>query len=146
MRIAVVGRDADALCRAAGVDAARFRALSEASGRAWNLLALTRSAAAQRSDGELCAQNVLLPGDTPARLAASLRAQQAVGYGLSARDTLTFSVLSGAGRLLCLQRSVLTLDGELLEPQELPLSPAFAALSDEDALLAAGLRLLCRGL
>ena len=146
MRIAVVGRNADALCRAADVDAACFRSLSEASGVAWNLLALTRSAAAHRSVGELYAQNVLLPGDTPSALAASLRAQQAVGYGLSARDTLTFSGFSGTGRQLCLQRSVLTLGNALLEPQELPLSPAFAALTDEDALLAAGLRLLCRGL
>ena len=144
MRIAVVGADADALCRASRVGASALPTLRAARGRAWDLLALTRGAAADApSGGALAARILLLPGDSAPSLAADALALQTVGYGLSPRDTLTLSSLAAPERLLCLQRSVLTVDGALLEPQELPLSPEFSTLADEAALLAAGLRLLC---
>lgn len=136
MRAAVAGADALALVRAAGVEAAAYPAPRAAARGDWALLALTRDAADALVDAPR-ARCLLLPGDCPASLAR--RAAQVVGYGFSPRDTLT---LSGA-RLLCLQRGVVTLGGALVEPQELPLDAALAALPDEQAMLAALLRLLC---
>ena len=142
MDIAVVGAKAQALCRAAEIDACAFPALADAAGRAWDLLALARNAVKTPLPGGVRTRNLLLPGDSDPSLAQGMGALQIVGYGLSPRDTLTLSSVTGAGRLLCLQRSLLTMDGALLEPQELPLSPALSALSEDDALLVAGLRLL----
>ena len=139
MRVAVAGANADALCRAAGVAAATFATPRLAAGRRWALLALTRDAASQPAPA-LRAQCLLLPGGSSPALARY--AAQAVGYGFSPRDTLTLSSVRGT-RLLCLQRSVVTLGGAILEPQELPLPDALAALPNEDAMLAALLQLLC---
>ena len=142
MDIAVAGADARALCRRAGAGARPFRTLAEAAGRRWDLLALARDAARPPCPGGLRARTLLLPGDSAPALAQGAQALQVVGYGFSPRDTLTLSSFAGEGRLLCLQRSLLTLGGEVLEPQELPLPPALASLSGEYALLVAGLRLL----
>jgi len=142
MNIALVGEDAPALCRIAGVDASAFVLPADAAGRRWDLLALTRTAAAARPFPEgLVTRTLLLPGDEsdPAR---AVRACQVIGYGFSPRDTLTLSSFTGAEPLLCVQRSVLTLRCSLIEPQELPLSPALHGLSAEQALLLSGLRLL----
>ena len=136
MRAAVAGAGALALVRAAGVEAAAYVAPRAAVGRDWALLALTRDAADALTEAPK-ARCLLLPGDSRPLLAR--RAAQVIGYGFSPRDTLT---LSGA-RLLCLQRGVVTLSGTLVEPQELPLDAALAALPDEQAMLAALLRLLC---
>lgn len=141
MQIAVVGAHADTLRDAAGIGAETFPALREAAGRRWTLLALTRDAARAPCPRALRAHSLLLPGDcdpAPAR-----RAGQVIGYGFSPRDTLTLSSLAGAERMLCLQRSVVTLRGAVLEPQELALPHDLAALPDEEAMLAALLRLLC---
>ena len=142
MDIAVVGADAQTLCRTAEIDARPFPALADAAGRAWDLVALTRDAAKKPFLGDIRARNLLLPGDSDPSFAQGMGSLQVIGYGFSPRDTLTLSSVTGAERLLCLQRSLLTADGALLEPQELPLSPALSALSEEDALLVAGLRLL----
>ncbi len=137
MRVAVIGADAAKLCRASGTSAAVFPSLCAAPDCLWTLLALTRDAAKLFP---LRAQSLLLPGDCPAALAR--HADQVIGYGFSPRDTLTLSSTQD-GRLLCLQRSVITLGGRVIEPQELPLPDGFNTLSDEDAMLAALLRLLC---
>lgn len=142
MDIAIVGARAQALCRAAQLDAHPFPVLADAAGRAWDLLALARDAAKTPFFGDIRARNLLLPGDSDPSFAQGMGALQVVGYGFSPRDTLTLSSVTGAERLLCLQRSLLTADGALLEPQELPLSPALSTLSEDDALLVAGLRLL----
>ena len=144
MEIAVVGARARALCRAAGVSGARaFSALTQAGGRAWDLLALSSDAVRASFSGTLHAHSLLLPGDSAPSLAAGAQALQIVGYGFSPRDTLTLSSFAGRERLLCLQRGLLTLGGALLEPQELPLPEALSPLREEDALFIAGLRLLC---
>lgn len=143
MRIGIVGADARALCRAAGVGAEALPSLRAASGGLWELLALTPDAAREPSDDALRALTLLLPGDSAPALALDAGARQVVSYGFSPRDTLTLSSLAGTERLLCLQRSVVTVDGALLEPQELPLPAALCRFSGEAALLAAGLRLLC---
>ncbi len=141
MRLAVVGTDGRALCRAADTEAAVFPTLRAAAGRSWELLALTRHAAMTHCALAPRVKTLLLPGDCSPALARY--AKQVVGYGFSPRDTLTLSSAARGTRMLCLQRSVITLGGRLIEPQELPLPPELAPLSDEDAMLAALLRLLC---
>ena len=144
MEIAVVGAQAQSLCRAAGVRGIQpFSALAQTDGRVWDLLALSADAAHTPFSGVLRAHSLLLPGDSAPSLAAGAQAAQIIGYGFSPRDTLTLSSFAGRERLLCLQRGLLTLDGALLEPQELPLPEALCALREEDALFIAGLRLLC---
>lgn len=130
------------LCRTIGRDAQPILTLADVAGLDWDLLALTRGAAKPAFSGTLCARCLLLPGDSEPSLLRALRASEVVSYGFSPRDTLTLSSVTGTDRFLCLQRSLLTLDGALLEPQELPLSPALSALDAEDALLAAGVNLL----
>ena len=144
MNIAVVGADARALCRAAGIEAEVFPALALIPNRAWDLLALARDAAQTPYLGDVSARNLLLPGDSDPSFALCTGALQVVGYGFSPRDTLTLSSVTGAERLLCLQRSLITADGELLEPQELPLDSSLSTLGADQALLAAGLLLLSR--
>lgn len=142
MEIAIVGADAERLREAAAVHAFAFASLAALPTRSWRLLALAPDALGVIPRG-LCADSVLLPGDSDPAAASALCAGQIIGYGFSPRDTLTLSSFASAERLLCLQRSLLSLDGTLLEPQELPLPPALAALPEEYALLAAGVRLLC---
>ncbi|MBE7004015.1 MAG: hypothetical protein E7425_06990 [Ruminococcaceae bacterium] len=143
MHIAVIGQESAALCLAAGCGVLPLRSLAEAQGQDWDLLALLRDASACPAQGCLRTRCLLLPGDSGASLALSIQAGQLVGYGFSPRHTLTLSSLNGPERLLCLQRAVLTLDGTLLEPQELPLPQELSNLDAEQALLAAGVRLLC---
>lgn len=61
---------------------------------------------------------LLLPG-TLAHLARAIPAAWVVSYGLSSRDTLTLSSLRPP--CLTLQRELVTLAGDCLEPQEIPL-------------------------
>ena len=141
MQIAVLGSDAPALCRKAALDVVCLESVSDAATRRWDLLALTQKAARRGLPAKaLSAERLLLPEgvDLP------IRAEQAVDYGLSSRNTLTLSSLTGATRLLCLQRSLRNLRGELLEPQELPLSREFAALDTWQALFLAGMLIYCR--
>ena len=142
MDIALAGAGSFELCRNTGIGAAAFTTLGEASGRSFDLLALCRGCEVIGAYG-VSARCLLLPGDSAPRFTREIHAQQLIGYGFSPRDTLTLSSFGGSDRLLCLQRSVFTLDGTLLEPLELPLRPRLSGLSDESALLAGGVLLLC---
>lgn len=142
MDIAVIGANAQALCCLEGICVQPLPAPEDAEGWEWDIIALTRSALRRPFRGVLRARSLLLPGDSAPGFALSESASQVIGYGFSPRDTLTLSSLEG--RILCLQRSVFTLDGTLLEPQELPLPAALDRLPAEQALLAAGLLLLSR--
>ncbi len=57
-----------------------------------------------------------------------------MSYGLTRRDTLTFSSLAQDTLCLALQRELVTLGGVCREPQEIPLAPQGRA--DPLALLA----------
>ena len=146
LQIAVVGANARALCRAAGVRAETPPMPRISAARAWDLLALTWDASRADLRQGAAARTLLLAGDASPALASAAHARQVVCYGFSPKDTLTLSSLAPWERMLCLQRSIRTLDGRIVEPQELPLSPALCALPGEDALLAAGLRLLTGGI
>ena len=83
---------------------------------------------------------MLLPG-TAGPLARALNASQAVSYGTSPRDTLTFSSLEGDRLCLAVQRELVTLGGAVVEQQELVL-PFSTGASPLPFLAAAGTLLL----
>ena len=63
---------------------------------------------------------MLIPGRL-AHLAEGLTAAWAVSFGLSPKDTLTLSSMEEDTLHLALQREVISLTGERLDPQEFPL-------------------------
>lgn len=63
---------------------------------------------------------MLVPGRL-GELAEGLTAGWAVSFGISAKDSLTLSSLGEEAILLALQREVVTLTGQRLEPQEFSL-------------------------
>ena len=83
---------------------------------------------------------LLAPGSL-AHLAGELSAAWVVSYGLTPRDTLTFSSLRQDTLCLALQRGLVTLSGDCLEPQEWPL-PRQSQASPLFLLACAGLQLL----
>ena len=80
---------------------------------------------------------LLLPGDCGAN---GFRAETVVTYGLSPRDSITFSSLREP--VLCVQRALPLLRGGVLEPQEFPL-PGLAGA--EGLLPCVSARLLWTG-
>ena len=92
------------------------------------------------SAGAVPCGTVLLPG-TAGPLARALNARQAVSYGTSPRDTLTFSSLEGDRLCLAVQRELVTLGGAVVEQQELVL-PFSTGASPLPFLAAAGTLLL----
>ena len=85
------------------------------------LLIISPRVAAQTHRLELGCRTVLLPGDAPAQH-WQLQAASAVSYGPGPRDTLTLSSREGNQLLLALQREVVTVQGQVVERQEFPLS------------------------
>lgn len=72
---------------------------------------------------------------------------QAVTCGFSRRDTLTFSSFGGEEAVVSLQRALTTLDGEQLEPREIPVrlggEPEKGNGGEYAVLAAAAVLLLC---
>ena len=64
---------------------------------------------------------MLIPGRL-AQLAEGLTASWAVSFGLSPKDSLTLSSLEEETIHLALQREIITLTGQRLDPQEFPLA------------------------
>ena len=87
--------------------------------------------------GAVTAAVLLLPGDCGAN---GFRAETVVTYGLSPRDSITFSSLREP--VLCVQRTLPLLCGGVLEPQEFPLPGVEGA---ERLLPGVGTRLLWTG-
>jgi hypothetical protein len=63
---------------------------------------------------------MLIPGRL-AELAGGLTAAWAVSFGLSSKDSLTLSSMGEKTIQLALQREIVTLTGQRLDPQEFPL-------------------------
>lgn len=83
-----------------------------------DLLCVSPGSSGWAGAGAVHCRTVLLPG-TAGPLARALRCAQTVSYGTSPRDSLTFSSLEGGHISLALQRELVTLDGTVLEQQEL---------------------------
>lgn len=126
MRVGVWERDEgiSAAVRAAlagyGAEVSAGRHPAELAAVPLELLVISPGAVGWAGAGAVHCRTVLLPG-AAGPLARTLQAGQAVSYGTSPRDTLTFSSLSPP--CLALQRELVTLDGTCREPQELPLPP-----------------------
>lgn len=88
---------------------------------------------------ELSCGLLLLPGNCPAEWLSRIRTDFAVSYGLSVRDSLTFSSLEEP--TLCVQRALPRPDGIIIEPREIPLPGLPAPVERYLPLL--GLWLLC---
>ena len=92
------------------------RSAEELRSRRWGLLVLTPEGCRLTGEGTLACRELLLPGECRR---APAGAEAVVTYGLSRRDSLTFSSLRQP--LLCVQRALPRLQGPPVEPQELPL-------------------------
>ena len=123
---------------AAEVRAGRHPA--ELAGARLELLTVSPAARGWAGAGAVPCGTVLLPG-TAGPLARALNARQAVSYGTSPRDTLTFSSLEGDRLCLAVQRELVTLGGAVVEQQELVL-PFSTGASPLPFLAAAGTLLL----
>ena len=105
--------------------------------RQWDFLALTPMGCRMLAGQAVTAAVLLLPGDCGAN---GFRAETVVTYGLSPRDSITFSSLREP--VLCVQRALPLLRGGVLEPQEFPL-PGLAGA--EGLLPCVSARLLWTG-
>ena len=103
----------------------------------WDFLALTPLGCRMLAGQAVTAAVLLLPGDCGTN---GFRAETVVTYGLSPRDSITFSSLREP--VLCVQRALPLLRGGVLEPQEFPL-PGLAGA--EELLPCVSARLLWTG-
>ena len=109
----------------------------------FDLLLIAPSASGWAGAGAIRCRVALLPG-LAVPLTRVLKADSAVSYGGSAKDTLTISSLEGAQICVALQREVLTLPGATLERQEFVLP--FPLGEDPNRFLGlTGARLLLTG-
>ena len=104
------------------------------------LLTISPGARGWAGAGAVRCAAALLPC-TAGPLARALSVRQAVSYGTSPRDTLTFSSLEGDRLCLAVQRELVTLTGAVVEQQELVL-PFPTGASPLPFLAAAGTLLL----
>ena len=95
--------------------AARAEELAE---RYWPLLVLTGPGCDLLGETAAMCRVLLAPGDRAGTL-EHIAAETVVTYGMSPRDSLTWSSL--AEPVLCVQRLLPRPDGGLIEPQEFPL-------------------------
>jgi len=84
------------------------------------LLVISPAAAAAGVKHPLRCTTVLLPGGA-GELLTRIEARSAVSYGMSPRDTLTLSSREGERFCLAVQRELVTVDGTVLDQQELVL-------------------------
>lgn len=84
------------------------------------LLIISPAAAGAGLEWPLRCVTVLLPGDA-GELLKRIEARSAVSYGLSPRDTITLSSQEGEQFCLAVQRELVTVDGTVLDRQELVL-------------------------
>lgn len=109
------------------------------AGEVYDLLVVSPRAVGWAGGAALCCGTVLLPGSA-GPLAGSLRAKRAVSYGLNQKDTLTVSSLNGERISVALQRSLIRLDGSVVEEQEIVLP--YAGELPELVLARVGVELL----
>lgn len=86
------------------------------SGREWDFLALTPVGCRMLRNLRIRSEVLLIPGDA---LHTDFQAETVITYGLSPRDSLTFSSLTEP--VLCVQRKLPLFHGGSLEPQEFPM-------------------------
>ena len=90
------------------------------AGEALSLLTVSPGAVGWAGAGAIACRTVLLPGSA-GPLARHLKADRAVSYGPSPKDSITLSSLEGDQICVALQRELVTVTGRVLERQELVL-------------------------
>lgn len=123
-----------------GIGLVRGAHPAQLSGARLDLLAVSPQATGWAGAGAIHCAMALLPG-TAGPLARRLGGGCVVSYGTSHRDTLTFSSLEGNHIGLAIQRELVTLEGCVVERQELPL-PLPSGWDPQLLLAAAGVLLL----
>ena len=126
-----------------GAELCRGTHPADLAGEPLDLLTVSPGSSGWAGAGAVHCRSVLLPG-TAGPLARALRSTQTISYGTSPRDTLTFSSLEGDRISLALQRELVTLDGIVLEQQELVLpfptgAPPLPFLAAVGTLLVMGI-------
>lgn len=104
------------------------------------LLVVSPQAVGWAGAGAIRCRTALLPGGLAA-LARSFQGAAAVSYGSSPKDTLTLSSLEGDQICVAVQRELVTLDGRVVERQELVL-PFPVGCAPQPWLAAVGTLLL----
>ena len=93
---------------------------AELTGEPLDLLVASPAAIGWAGAARVTCRMALLPGSA-APLARGLRAESAVSYGTGPKDTITLSSLEGDKICLAIQRELVTLEGRVVERQELVL-------------------------
>lgn len=93
---------------------------------------------------------LLTPGQWASNTARAIHADCVVSFGMSGRDTITMSSVADGMPVLALQRELVTLGGDILERQELPIHYMGSASADTllgvyGSLLILGLPAECLG-
>lgn len=119
-----VGRYVERFLSAAGRETGRLLRAehpAQLAGVPLELLVIAPGAVGWAGAEALSCRMVLLPGSA-GPLAKAFQAVSAVSYGASPRDTITLSSLEGAQLCVAVQRELVTVDGGVVERQELVLS------------------------
>lgn len=120
----------------------RGRHPAELAGSGLDLLTVSPRAAGLAGACSITCRLVLLPG-CAAPLIRGMRVEGAVSYGTSPRDTITLSSLEQDRISLAVQRELVTVEGGVVERQELVLP--FPGGSPELFMAKVGTLLLLRG-
>ena len=115
--------------------------LSGFSGEYDLFIALSSDASASRPASLSC-RALLLPGDAQAELLSQIPSKWVTSFGLSAKDSITVSSLGSDCTLLALQRELVTLDGLVIEQQEISLPTPSETSTPEMMALYGSLLLL----
>lgn len=93
---------------------------AQLTGRVFDLLVVSPQAAGWAGAAALCCRTALVPGGL-STLTRALPAELAVSYGMGPANTLTLSSLEESRASVAVQREFPTLDGRLVDRQELVL-------------------------
>ena len=115
-----IGAAVEAGIRRAGGRLVTGRHPAELAEQGLDLLAVSPGARGWAGAGSIPCRTVLLPGGAGGLL-SGLDPAAAVSYGTGPRDTLTLSSREGRQLWCAIQRELVTVEGRVVERQELPL-------------------------
>lgn len=98
----------------------RGRHPAELAGESLDLLVVSPRATGWAGAASVSCRMVLLPGSA-GPMARDMRVESAVSYGPGPKDTITLSSLEGDKICLAVQRELVTVEGSVVERQELVL-------------------------
>ena len=108
----------------------------------YDLFVVTASDVSGTPPPDLHCRALLVSGDGQAKAALHIPSQWVVSFGLSGKDSITVSSLEPDCAVIALLRELVTLNGLVLEQQELPLPIPWAAEAAELMVFYGSLLLL----